>query len=906
MLIERDVPLQTLSDISESLVRDGGAIVLVSGEAGIGKTTFLQSFLENVGKEFTVRWGSCDPLTTPRVLGPVHDMYSHFGPKVQSALDDEAPFSKLVNCVIDDLQNTVKPNLFVVEDAHWADNATLDLLKCIGRRVSFLKTLIVISYRSDEIAKDHPLSQAIGDFPQYRLHRLPLFPISKNGVELLAIAAGKSGDGLHEATSGNPFYVTEFLANENSENAALPASIQDAVGARINRLQDNYRTFLETISVIPHTIDSALIEKLFEGESASLADFCVQRQFLKADGEESFRFRHELARLGTLARLPLYRQREIHKNIFTLLKDNLKRTTVDQQLFHAAAAKLPSEVIELATVAAKNASQTGSHAEAASHYATALEYVDHAPAEVKATLFESWSYEAALVEINQQTIDARHKALEIWRTLNRPKKIGENLRWLSRQHWYKGESEKASAYLDEAIKILENTEPSEERAMAYSLSSQYHMINDRMEEAVKLGEKALALEEKYPNPEVRAHAMTNVGSALLIRDDRRGLEYMKESLEISLKHDLHEHAARVYTNTASSTVHGLDYDVSETAVADGIVFDTKHDLDSWTHYLFGIMAWLRMEQSRFEEAETIASGVLNLENQTLLMKLPSLLILSRVSLRLGRNGHEELIYQALNDSTSVGEPQYVCPARVSLIEAAWHKNAHDDIHEQIEKIIPINTIPHYTWRGGEVGIWMHRYGYEVPGLDDPRLPLPYRLEIEGRHQEAGEAWIKKGNPYRAAQSLMHASGEEALPAYLLAKDLLETCIANGTLKKLGNLATENGLANSLVISKRGPRKEARQHPLGLTAKEQQILPLIVEGLTNKEISQEFSRSTRTVENHVASILKKMNVKNRMEAMLRGKNEPWLLGEPSQTSANEGESRGQQTTTAAETPPVESI
>ena len=880
MLIERDLPLETLANISDHLATEGGSIALISGEAGIGKTTFLHAFLQSVEQDFIVRWGSCDPLNTPRVLGSIHDMYVNFGPKVRQALDDEAPFSKLVNCVVEDLQCTVRPNLFVIEDAHWADNATLDLLKCVGRRVSFLKTLVLISYRSDEITRDHPLSQAIGDFPHSRLTRLPLSPISKQGVELLATAAGTNANGLHEATSGNPFYVTEFLANQLADNSDVPASIQDAVGARLNRLDSSLQNFLETISVIPHPIDFTLIDNLFADRGAELLDSCLERSFLKTDNKESFRFRHEIARLGTLARLPKHKQRNIHRDIYFHLKETPENTSVDQLLYHATAAKLAEEVLKLAIIAAKKASRAGSHAEAASHYATALEFRQEATDITKATLYECWSYEAALVEINQQTIDARHKALDIWRSLKNTEKIGENLRWLSRLHWYIGESKKAYNYITEAISILESAAPSQERAMAYSLNSQYHMLNDHMDEAIKFGKQALQLESDYPNPDIRAHALTNIGTAMLIRDDREGLEHLNKALAIALEHDLHEHAARVYTNTASSTVCGLDYEMAEKAVSDGIVFDTNHDLDSWTHYLIGIMAQLRMEQSRLEEAETIASGVLALENQTLLMKLPSLLVLSRVSLRLGREKQSELLGQALADACSVGEPQYICPARVSLIEAAWLDNDDNTIHQQIKEIITVNTIPAYSWRGCEVAIWMHRYGYKIADRDDPRMPLPYRLELDGNLMAAGQAWIDKGNPYRGALSLMQASGKEALQHYIKARDLLESCFANATLKKLKNLAKAEGIEDKLIVTKRGPRKEARQHPLGLTAKEQQILPLIVNGLSNREISIKFSRSTRTVENHVASILKKLNVKNRMEAMLRGKNEPWLLGEQS--------------------------
>jgi len=881
MLLERDVPLQTISELVQPTSFTEGAIALVCGEAGIGKTTFLRAFVDNLEDNITVRWGSCDPLTTPRVLGPFHDMARHFGSGVKEALENDRSFSKLVSELLEELQSSSTPSVMVIEDAHWADNATLDLLKCIGRRVSFLNMLLVISYRSDEINKSAPLHQCVGDFPQARLHRFNLAPLSQRAVSLMATAAGRSAEGLHLVTAGNPFYITEHLAGTPS-NSSVPDSIQDAVGARINRLESAHKLFLETICVIPNKIDHTLVIALFDPYGPELVNACIEGNFLKADGEHSYRFRHELARLGTLSRVPKFRQQEFHKQIFILLNDLNQRATVDQKLFHADQAGLATDVLKLAQVAGRDAAETGSHAEAASHYATALKYIDIATDEVAANIYECWSYEAALVAIDDQTIQARHKALDLRKKLGHTNKIGENLRWLSRQHWYRGESELASRYIAQAITTLEQTEPSAEQAMAYTLNSQIHMLNDRIDEAIEFGEKALKLEQQHPSPEIRIHALCNIGSTKLNCEDQSGLLQLKQSLELALQHDFHEHAARVYTNTASATVAGLDYSVAETAIADGIAFDTKHDLDSWTHYLIGLMAQLRMEQSRFEEAETIAAGVLRMENQTLLMKLPALLVHSRLMLRMQKPDASAILQKALADSISVGEPQYMCPAHISLIELAWHQGIDEDAKQHIEKIRSINRLPITTWSGAEIGIWMHRYGLSLPSMQASVLPLPYQLEIDGEYDKACDEWIAKGNPYRGAVCLMHSSNPNPEKQYQRALNLLEQCPAAGTIEKLRSLATKHELNDLFATGKRGPRKVARQHPLGLTAKEQAILPHIVEGRSNREISETLSRSQRTVENHVASILRKMNVKNRMEAMLRVKNEPWLLANQSST------------------------
>lgn len=895
LLVEREKPLARLNELVSGLHESHGLVVLLSGEAGIGKTSLLLELVEQLklkqSEDYILRWGACDPLDTPRVLGPLHDMYNHFGEQVQSQLTEDPSFAHLSRAILNELEQSIKPCVMVIEDVHWADNATLDLMKCLCRRISFLNACLILSYRSDEVDVSHPLAATIGDFPQKRTNRIELQPLSENAVEILATASGRKAANLHNITGGNPFFVTELLANDDEKTAPVSASIQDAIGARLARLESTHRDFLKTISIIPHAINNQLLTALFGEDGFSLTSDCVERRFLKHDTNlNSFRFRHELARLGTLSSVPVFKRERLHARIYQLLEDGSIPTTLDQKLYHANGARFAEATLQLAQKAARNAASAGAHAEAASHYATALKYISVASTETIASLYENWSYEAALVEINDETIGARHEALVLWEELGRIDKVGENLRWLSRQHWYRGESELADRYIEEAISTLESTDPSAEKAMAYSLKSQYYMLNDAIDDAAHWGKLALELEEKFPSPEVRVHALCNLASAMLERDNVEGYELMKRSLELALEHDFHEHAARVYTNTAWALVSGLDWERAEQTLSDGIVFDAKHDLDSWTYYLIGVQAQLRLEQSRFEEAQTIASEVIAMENQTLLMKLPSLLVLSRVNLRLGHADATEQLATAMEHALSVGEPPYVLRARVGLIEAAWHNGDTLEARRQIELQQELGVIPGNCWRGAEFAVWAHRYGLPEGALQGVAggLPEPYQLEVDNRHDEAAAAWIAKGSDYRAALALLFANDPFQVPRYKRALELLRECGALGTLRKLKAMAMELGIENELSLAHRGPRKQSRKHPLGLTAKEQEIFPLLVEGLSNAEISETLSRSQRTVENHVASILKKLNVKNRMEVMLRGKNEPWLLGIVAEEKTRRGE------------------
>ena len=248
-------------------------------------------------------------------------MHAEFGESVQSLLVDSPSFTDLSREIIKELQSSIRPTILVVEDVHWADAATLDLLKCLCRRIMFLNTTIILSYRSDEVDASHPLSAAIGEFPQTQVQRIELDSLSPSGVSTLAASFGRSGAGVHEATSGNPFFVTELLSADDSVDL-VSNSIQSAIRARLARLTSRQREFLEMISVIPHSIQFGLMSELCGEEVMAHLDFVVARQFLVPTlDNDAYRFRHELARLGTLNGVGTGKRRALHKRIYDILDE---------------------------------------------------------------------------------------------------------------------------------------------------------------------------------------------------------------------------------------------------------------------------------------------------------------------------------------------------------------------------------------------------------------------------------------------------------------------------------------------------------------------------------------------------------------------------------------------------------
>ncbi|HEX9090954.1 MAG TPA: AAA family ATPase, partial [Anaerolineales bacterium] len=333
-LLERDAQQGVLQNALDQVRQGHGSTILVSGEAGVGKTSFVASFVDPYRPLGVVYWGACDPLFTPRPLGPVYDIALQKIPPLLDLLNTSANWHAVALGLLKHLLDNPAATIVVFDDVQWADEATLDLLKYLGRRIEQTHSMLILTYRDDEVASQHPLWETLGNFPARHTIRLPLEPLSEKAVEQLAAKANRSASGIFQATKGNPFFVTEVLRGKDEQ---IPKTIRDAILTRAARLPASAREVLELASIIPGPAQLWLLESIL-GPKSDAVDACVEGGFLAPSGN-AFSFRHELARLAISGSIPFSQSKKLHQKILLALHEAKSDVPLAVFVHHAVGAE---------------------------------------------------------------------------------------------------------------------------------------------------------------------------------------------------------------------------------------------------------------------------------------------------------------------------------------------------------------------------------------------------------------------------------------------------------------------------------------------------------------------------------------------------------------------------------------
>jgi len=492
-LLERSAQVAVLRRALEGARgRSRGRLLLVGGEAGAGKTALLRRFCDEHDRVGRILWGGCEGLFTPRPLGPLLDIAESTGREFEELVVSGARPHEVAAALLREIA-TRPPTILVLEDLHWADEATLDVLRLLARRIEALPVLVIASYRDDELRPDHPLVIVLGELATSRgIDRLAVPRLSAAAVAELAEPHGVDADELYRRTGGNPFFVTEALAAGEGE---IPPTVRDAVLARAARLCPAARELLEAVAVVPPQVDLWLLEGLAGSATDQLGE-CLSAGMLRPT-PTGVAYRHELARLAVEDSIAPNRKLALHRAALALLADPPSGgLDLDRLAHHADAAADADAVLRFAPASAARAASLGAHREAAAQYARALRFAGGLPPEARAELLERRSHECYVADLSGEAIEALERALECHRALEDRRKEGDALRALSAILWCPGRVADAQATGLEAVALLERFPPGRELAMAYANLAGLCMNAEDADGTIAWGTRALALADR--------------------------------------------------------------------------------------------------------------------------------------------------------------------------------------------------------------------------------------------------------------------------------------------------------------------------------------------------------------------------------------------------------------------------
>lgn len=750
-LLEREELLGTLQTLRQRAAAGDGTLLFVEGEAGLGKTSLLQTFRRRY-QDIPVYWGRCGPLPTPPPLAPLREIAAGLRGELQRALSADAGRMQIFGAF---LRAIARPTVVVLEDLHWADEATLDFLRHVGRRIDRSHTLLIGSFRNDEVGPAHPLRLVLGDLATCGARRLALPPLSVAAVRKLIGARNIDASTLHATTGGNPFFVTEVLA---THGGGVPPTVQDAALRRMALLGSAARAVLDAAAVAGPRVETWLLQELTAAESGAVEECIAAGVLCEQDGV--LEFRHELARRAVLEMLAPTRMLSLHRLALQALESRAESSPQFARLaHHAEGAASEQAVLKFAPAAAREAATKGAHRQAAEQLARTLRFAI-APSFQRAALLEDYASECQLSGLMHASVEARKNAAALWRDIGDTQRHAIALSRLAHALVVAGRKVEGEAALREAVALIGADSTTAAAVTVHRWAAHLCVLDRDVDEAIKLGEMALQGAGQQGDQESIVHCLNTLGTAMILRGHiDMGREHLEKSRALAEQMHSDLAVADAFVNLGSACGEAYRFDLADTCLRHGIEFCSERDIDLARLYQLSWQALVWMYRGRWTEVSGVAHVVLADQRSPVLARINALVALGRVRARRGDRGVWEALDEAralVDDTTNL---QQVGLMQIARAEAAWLEGRAAAAANEAKAALELALRKRHAWFAAELSFWCWQAdGSSRGGLSDIDTRLPFALEISGRWQQAAAAWRELNCPFEAARAL--SEGDE--------------------------------------------------------------------------------------------------------------------------------------------------
>lgn len=859
-LLERDDDLAVLAAAAESAAAGAGRVVVVSGEAGIGKSSLLSTWLAELPAETRAATGWCDDFLATTALDPLRDIARAVGGDLATAVAD-ADAVAVRGALLDLLDHPLHPMVVVVEDAHWADEATLDVVRYVGRRVGDLRGLLVVSYRDDDVGPRHPLTAVLGALPPAVVVRIRPARLSPAAVTRLVEPSGLDTGEVVAATRGNPFFVTE-LARDPDADSGVPATVSDAVLARLGSLDAGARHAVEILSVSPGGLPARVVHRVV-GDPAVLAP--AERRGMLVVETGGVRFQHDVARRAVETSLTSTERRAAHRRILDVLlvahadaDAGTARTDMDTAtlLHHAVGCDDQQVIATRGVAAADEAFAAGASREALTLHDHVLRVADLLSNDVHARIREQHAWTLHNVHAFDEAVRHARVAVRLRRDLGDPAAIAMAEATLSRMLYLANDPDGGLLAAARAVEAADATDDALVQAEAALAQATLRILLDSSDDRGRLAAlEVLETARAHGRTDLESLALNYAAVASYWKDPAQQVSNFEEAVRVARAGGHLEVTSRAYVNLVS--VLSFMRDPRVWAWLDEAVdFMLDHDFVTQRYNLLGQRASLLTERGRWNEAEELLDELLASTTDPGLLELELLHGQAALYVRRGDEEAAGVLRRAWPIALDSQAAQYIGPLGAIRLHYAWLHDDDELARDTRDHLVVTGVDP---WTLGELAVYLHRTGLEVPAdWSTAGIPAGWAQVLRGRWEAAAAVWEEADNPYE--QALAMAESGEPEPT-LAALDLLMELGAQPAVRIVRRRLRELGV-RSLP---RGPMTDTRENPGGLTNRQLEVYGLLAEGLTNAEIADRLVLSVRTVDHHVSAILDKLGVESRHEA-----------------------------------------